>query len=186
MSPTPPNEPNEHEADSARYGLAHLWAGWRAVGFAGSSSGMAAPRPDGCVFCRIAESAEPLADKLVLFQDSQLMVIMNLYPYTSGHIMVIPSKHVGEINALDQLESAALWDAIRKSDEVVRRTFHPDGVNIGINQGRAAGASVPDHLHVHVVPRWASDTNFMTAVADTRVMIETVYRSYERLSMNWE
>jgi ATP adenylyltransferase len=168
------------------HGLAHLWAGWRSAGFSSSASGMSAPAAPGCVFCRIIASPEPLEDKLVLHQDEAVMVLMNLYPYTSGHLMVVPTPHVGELAELGAETSASMWQMIGKADAVIRSTFHPDGTNIGINQGRAAGASIPDHLHVHIVPRWANDTNFMTAVADTRVMIETVHRSFERLSTNWK
>jgi ATP adenylyltransferase len=175
--------PDEERAPS---GLAHLWAGWRSAGFSSSASGMSAPPVVGCVFCRIVDSPEPAADKLVLHHDDRVMVLMNLYPYTSGHLMVIPTAHIGRLADLPPETSTAIWDMIRRADVAVRRTFHPDGTNIGINQGRAAGASIPDHLHVHIVPRWSNDTNFMTAVADTRVMIETVQRSYERLSAKWE
>ncbi len=142
------------------------------------------PEP-GCVFCRIINAPATNAEKLVINQDQHVVVLMNLYPYTSGHIMVNPVRHVGSLGALTDAEAGALWASVRRADAVVRATFHPDGLNIGMNQGRAAGASIPDHLHVHVVPRWTSDTNFMTAVADTRVMIETVHRSYERLLEHW-
>lgn len=166
-------------------GLSHLWAGWRSTAWSATPSGMAPEPEPGCTFCRIIESPVSLAEKLVLHHDDQVVVLMNLYPYTSGHIMACPSRHVGSLAELADDESEALWAAIRRADVVVRATFHPDGLNIGMNQGRAAGASIPDHLHVHVVPRWKSDTNFMTAIADTRVMIETVYRSYERLLEHW-
>jgi diadenosine tetraphosphate (Ap4A) HIT family hydrolase len=174
-------------------GLAHLWAGWRSAGFARRSaedtaadpSGMKAPAEPGCVFCRIAQSPLPAVERLVVAQQDGLMVVMNLYPYTSGHVMVIPERHTDVIAGLSDPESDALWAMIRRADIAVRKTFHPDGTNIGINQGIGAGASIPDHLHVHIVPRWANDTNFMTTVADTRVMIETIHRSYERLAGNW-
>jgi ATP adenylyltransferase len=168
-------------------GLAHLWAGWRSEGFVGSKSGMTPVDPPGCVFCRIAHSAQnaKAPQALILHCDKGIQVVMNLYPYTSGHLMVMPTRHVGTLDELTAEESDELWRVIRYADSVVRQTYKPDGTNIGMNQGRGSGASIPDHLHVHVVPRWVSDTNFMTAIADTRVMIETVHRSYERLAANW-
>jgi ATP adenylyltransferase len=166
-------------------GLAHLWAGWRSTAWSENPSGMAPVREPGCVMCRIAQSPASPAERLVVAQDDHVIVLMNLYPYTSGHIMVCPVRHTGLLGDLTEAEAAALWTTIRHADLAIRRTFHPDGVNIGINQGQAAGASIPDHLHVHVVPRWTADTNFMTAVADTRVMIETVHRSFERLAAHW-
>jgi diadenosine tetraphosphate (Ap4A) HIT family hydrolase len=177
----------DFETSGSPMGLAHLWAGWRSAGFTKSTdpSGMKAPTEPGCVFCRIVASEAPLAEKMVLEQSNGIMVLMNLYPYTSGHLMVIPERHTDGIAGLSDDESDTLWAMTRKADAAVRRTFHPDGTNVGINQGRGAGASIPDHLHVHIVPRWANDTNFMTTVADTRVMIETIHRSYERLAENW-
>jgi ATP adenylyltransferase len=171
-------------ADSQQ-GLAHLFAGWRAAGFTASKTGRDAPVEDSCVFCRIV--ATGLTDhKALIFQRSNgVMAVMNLYPYSSGHLLVMPTRHVPDLGSLSEDEATELWRVIRHAEAVIRRTYHPDGVNIGINQGLAAGASIPDHLHVHIVPRWTSDTNFMTAVADTRVLIETVAYSYERLSTNW-
>jgi diadenosine tetraphosphate (Ap4A) HIT family hydrolase len=110
---------------------------------------------------------------------------MNRYPYTSGHMMVIPRRHIANIGDLDPDESTELWQMINHGDAAVRKTFDPDGVNVGINQGRAAGAGIPAHLHVHIVPRWASDTNFMTTIAETRVIPEPLNRSHERLAATW-
>jgi ATP adenylyltransferase len=182
--------PNDNHGPDQTPGLAHLWAGWRSEGFARSKSGMTPVDPPGCVFCRIADSAKnPQVDTkaaLILSQAKGIQVVLNMYPYTSGHLMVMPTRHVGGLADLTSEESDELWRVIRYADSIVRKTYKPDGTNIGMNQGRGSGASIPDHLHVHVVPRWASDTNFMTAIADTRVMIETVQRSYERLAANWE
>ena len=175
-------EASEREVNN---GLAHLWAGWRSTAWSATPSAMLPVQEPGCVMCRIASSPVSNGERLVVHQDEQAIVLMNLYPYTSGHLMVCPVRHTGNLGDLSDLESSALWATILRADDAIRRTFHPDGVNVGINQGRAAGASIPDHLHVHIVPRWAADTNFMTAVADTRVMIETVHRSYERLMEHW-
>jgi ATP adenylyltransferase len=173
------------QLNESQQGLAHLFAGWRAAGFTASKTGRDAPVEDTCVFCRIVATPMP-DDKALIFQRTDgVMCVMNLYPYSSGHLLVMPTRHVADLGSLEDDEAAALWRVIRHADGVLRRTYHPDGINIGINQGLAAGASIPDHLHVHLVPRWKSDTNFMTAIADTRVLIETVAYSFERLRANW-
>ena len=106
---------------------------------------------------------------------------MNLYPYTSGHLMVMPLRHVGELEALTDDERDELWASVTRAVSAVKAVYAPDGVNVGINLGRAAGAGVPGHLHVHVVPRWLADSNFMTAVADTRVLPESLGESAAKL-----
>jgi diadenosine tetraphosphate (Ap4A) HIT family hydrolase len=171
-------------------GLAHLWAGWRneyiSDANANGRTDVASHVADDCVFCRILESGLPDADTLIVAHGERCIGIMNRYPYTSGHMMVIPRRHLANIGDLDADESAELWLMINQGDAAVRKTFDPDGVNVGINQGRAAGAGIPAHLHVHIVPRWASDTNFMTTIAETRVIPEPLNRSHQRLAETWQ
>jgi diadenosine tetraphosphate (Ap4A) HIT family hydrolase len=171
-------------------GLAHLWAGWR-DGYISSANAngrtdVSTHASDDCVFCRILASGLPDSDTLIVAHGTGCVGIMNRYPYTSGHMMVIPRRHVANIGDLDSDESAELWLMINQGDAAVRTAFDPDGVNIGVNQGRAAGAGIPAHLHVHIVPRWASDTNFMTTIAETRVIPEPLDRSHQRLSATWQ
>ena len=116
-----------------------------------------------------------------LERDEHTFTIMNAYPYTSGHVMVLPSRHEAELTALDPAEAAALMLAAQRAARVLETVYRPEGINLGINVGRAAGAGVPEHLHLHLVPRWAGDSNFMTAVAETRVLPETLEQSYARL-----
>ena len=111
--------------------------------------------------------------------------MLNLYPYTSGHLMVAPLRHVGDLEALTTDEAGELMDLTRRATVAVKAAYEPDGVNVGMNLGRAAGAGVPGHLHVHVLPRWVGDTNFMTSVAEARVLPEPLTRTFERLGTSW-
>jgi ATP adenylyltransferase len=160
--------------------LERLWAGWRASYIAGIES---APRPDGCLFCGLLALADDEA--MILERAEHSFTVMNAYPYTSGHVMVAPLRHVASITDLDATEAAALMHATQRATAAVARTYAPEGINVGANIGRAAGAGVPGHVHVHVLPRWNGDTNFMTAVAETRVLPESLRLSYDKLRAAW-
>ena len=112
-------------------------------------------------------------------------VVLNAYPYASGHVLVLPLRHVGSLGELTEAESAELWSATRRAVATIEAAYDPDGVNMGANLGRAAGAGLPSHVHLHVLPRWAGDTNFMTSVAETRVLPETLGLSWKRLTDAW-
>lgn len=189
--------------------LEHLWAGWRSA-YVGSFSGDADDRPgklaepgaaqpdrlgdetapldgEGCVFC-MTLAAEDLSDKdrLVVWRGEHVAAMLNAYPYASGHLMVMPTRHVRELEELTEDEAADLWHGIRGAVSAVKRAYKPDGANLGLNLGRAAGAGIPGHLHVHVVPRWVGDTNFMTATASVRVIPEALPETWERLNTAWQ
>ena len=157
-----------------------LWAGWRSeyVGTAGDDG-------DGCVFCRILDSDEPARDTYVVWRGSRCAAVLNAYPYTSGHVMVLPVRHVGDLAELDGDEASELWGAVHDAVRALRTAYRPGGVNVGANLGEAAGAGVPGHLHVHCLPRWRGDTNFMTSVAETRVLPESLAVSWEKLTGAW-
>jgi ATP adenylyltransferase len=157
-------------------GLEHLWAGWRGEYVATVDTSSSA-----CVFCGILESGAPDEDTFILRRGDHVFSIMNLYPYTSGHLMVMPLRHVGELEELTDDERDELWSTVTSAVVAVKSVYSPDGVNVGVNLGRAAGAGVPGHVHVHVVPRWSADSNFMTAVADTRVLPESLRDSAAKL-----
>ena len=110
---------------------------------------------------------------------------MNAYPYASGHVLVLPLRHTGSLAELTAEESAELWSATQASVAAIEAAYEPDALNMGANLGRAAGAGLPSHVHLHVLPRWSGDTNFMTAVAGTRVMPETLQLSWKRLTDAW-
>jgi len=120
------------------------------------------------------------AEHLVIFRDDAGMILLNRYPYSNGHLMVALGEARPRLLDYDPPQRAALWLLTEKAIDLVERAFHPQGVNVGINQGRAAGAGLPQHLHVHLVPRWAEDTNFMTVVGDVRVIPEALQKTYER------
>src|SRR6202011_2150444 len=118
--------------------------------------------PSHCIFCRIAASGPPSADNGVLWIGTLCYAVLNAYPYASGHLMVVPRRHVGSLGDLTEDEGSELWSGLRDGVAALEAALGPDGVNVGANFGRAAGAGIPRHLHLHAVPRWLGDTNFMT------------------------
>ncbi len=169
--------------------LEHLWAGWRreyiVEATARERAGAILHGADQCVFCRLAASGPPSEDNCVVWRGEHAFAALNAYPYASGHLLVLPLRHVGPLSDLSEDESAELWSATRQSVAAIEVAYEPDGHNLGANLGRAAGAGLPAHLHVHVLPRWSGDTNFMTSVAETRVMPETLQQSWKRLTDAW-
>jgi diadenosine tetraphosphate (Ap4A) HIT family hydrolase len=164
----------------------HLWAGWRRA-YIDEATARERVGDDGsdCVFCRLAASGSPSEDNLVVWRGTLTFVVMNAYPYASGHVLVMPLRHVGPLRELTEAESAELWWATQRAAATIEKAYDPDGLNMGANLGRAAGAGLPGHVHLHVLPRWSGDTNFMTSVADTRVMPETLQLSWKRLTDAW-
>ena len=169
--------------------LEHLWAGWRSEYVAAAS---VANRPDrdpsdedGCVFCRILETGNPSSENGIVWRDDISCALLNAYPYTTAHLLVMPVRHLSGLNELSGAESASLWETARTAVEVLKSAYDPDGANIGANLGRAAGAGIPAHLHLHVLPRWSGDTNFMTTVAGVRVMPEPLEVTWAKLHAAW-
>ena len=160
--------------------LERLWAGWR-----GEYMAVAGDPEVSCVFCRILDSGEPDEVTHIVWRGEKVFAILNAYPYTSGHLMVMPYRHVGELDELDADESAELWPTVTRAVAAVRRAFEPEGMNVGLNLGRAAGAGVLGHLHVHALPRWLGDSNFMTAVAETRVLPEWLDETRAKITKAW-
>jgi ATP adenylyltransferase len=138
------------------------------------------PKPDSCVFC-LPESDEGDADRFVLHRAAHCFVIMNIYPYSNGHLMVTPYRHVSHITELTTTESHEIMDYVQKSAFVLEQAFKPHGINIGINIGEAAGAGIREHLHVHLVPRWNGDHSFMAIMSETNVIPEHLRSTYGRL-----
>lgn len=139
-------------------------------------------RHDTCFLCDAAAAAESKDEEnLVLARGDQAFVILNLFPYNTGHLMVAPYRHVGELDDLTHEEFDEVWSWTRRSVAAHREASQPEGFNIGINLGTVAGAGVPGHFHLHVVPRWGGDTNFMPVVGETKVLPELLSQTYERL-----
>lgn len=152
-----------------------LWAGWRSTYIATAGE----PDEHGCLFCRLPEADD--TDALILKRGTSTFVVLNRYPYTTGHIMVAPYRHVdGPIGLTDE-EQAEIWELLGESITAIDGAMHPDGYNLGANLGQVAGAGVPGHFHLHLVPRWSGDANFMTTIGDTRVIPEDLHVTWRRL-----
>ena len=168
--------------------LDHLWNGWRATYVAGSVAGRRGDEAvgDGSVFTQILGCGLTDTETNIVHRGMTCFVIMNAFPYTSGHVMVLPYREVAELEQLTPEESTELWATVTQAVAALKRAYRPDGLNVGVNLGQAAGGSVSGHLHVHVVPRWGGDSNFMTAVANTRTLPEAISDSAARIRAAWE
>jgi ATP adenylyltransferase len=132
-----------------------------------------------CFFCPSERSDK---ERLILARNEKTLLMLNLYPYTCGHLMVAPLRHVSDLDALDDTELLELMHMLKKGRALLQKVAKPDGFNIGINVGKSAGAGVEEHLHIHIVPRWNGDSNFMTVVGDVRVIPEGLTEAFEQLS----
>jgi ATP adenylyltransferase len=150
-----------------------LWAPWRLEFITGE-------KPQGCIFC-LFPAADRDREHLILGRSARSFVILNKFPYNNGHLMVVPRAHVSSLETLDDESFLDLQRTLRISIEVLKDFCHPEGLNVGMNLGRSAGAGIADHLHWHVVPRWVGDVNFMPVLAETRVIPEHLDRTWERL-----
>lgn len=158
--------------------LERLWAGWRSPYLAQVTNDDVVV--GGCVLCRVLDDGSQ-----VVHRGEAAAVILNAYPYTSGHLMVVPVRHVGEMEDLTAEEGTATWTAVTDAVKALKTAYRPEGLNVGVNLGRSAGAGVPGHFHVHVVPRWNGDANFMTTVAEARVLPEALPDTYARVKDAW-
>ncbi len=163
--------------------LERLWAGWR-IPYIEQAGGTG---KGGCVFCDIL--ASDLSDEEIhvvwRHPDGIAATLLNAYPYATGHLMVMPTRHVADIEQLSAAEADAVWRGASQAVRALKAAYRPDGLNLGANLGRAAGAGIPDHFHLHVLPRWDGDTNFMTSVADARVLPEALSVSAGRVRAAW-
>ena len=154
-----------------------LWTPWRYNYVTGAAEGGAR---QGCVFCRIIEADVPDHQSLIVHRAERNFVVLNRYPYTSGHMMVVPYEHVAKLAAASKETAAEMMELTRRVEGVLDRLYQPDGVNVGMNIGRAAGAGVARHIHMHALPRWAADSNFATVIGETRVLPEALDLTWER------
>jgi len=161
--------------------LDRIWAGWRAA-YIADITGRDAP-DDACVLCRLADESDP--EGLIVQRSEHAFVVMNAYPYTSGHVMIAPLRHEARLDRLDADEALEVMTLVQQATTALTTAYAPDGLNVGANLGRAGGAGVPGHVHVHVLPRWLGDTNFVTTVADARVLNEDLQTSWKRLREAW-
>jgi ATP adenylyltransferase len=153
----------------------HLWTPWRYRYVSTFAEAV------GCLFCRVSAETDDRKNHILL-RAKLNFVMLNRYPYSSGHLMIAPYAHVATLEESDPLALQEMMSLAQRAETVLRSVYRPDGLNLGMNVGRSAGAGIPGHLHLHVLPRWSGDTSFMTTVADTRVLPEDLETTYERLS----
>jgi ATP adenylyltransferase len=159
--------------------MKRIWSPWR-MKFVQSRE-----KPSGCIFCDALKRAEQ-ADSLVVKKGKLAFVILNRYPYTSGHLMIVPNVHKCSYEDLDPATRAELMELINHATRVLRRAYAPEGFNVGANLGAAAGAGIAAHVHFHVVPRWMGDANFMSTVGEVRVLPEELTETLARLKEAWD
>ena len=156
----------------------HLWSPWRMKYIQQNEP------PAGCVFCLAAQQADD-RENLVVVRGKYSFVILNRYPYTSGHLMVVPYLHKSSIEDLDQETRQEMIEQVSQAMGVLRNVYQPEAFNFGANIGAAAGAGIAEHVHIHLVPRWSGDTNFMSTVGETRVLPEDLAETYRRIHEQW-
>jgi ATP adenylyltransferase len=156
--------------------LERLWTPWRRAFIEGTTAAS-----DGCFLCTAPAQADERGNYL-LFRGERVFALLNLYPYNTGHLMVAPYAHTGDLVNLDPATAQEVMALTQRSVGIVQRAYQPEAFNVGLNLGKAAGAGVPDHLHVHVVPRWSGDTNFMPVLGETKVLPESLDQTYDRLA----
>ena len=152
----------------------YLWTPWRYTYVA------SVDKTDGCIFCLLLNSGDD-QKALIVYRGEFNFIILNAFPYTSGHVMVVPYEHVDRLNRLHQAAANEMMALSRRLEAILTELYCPDGVNLGMNIGKAAGAGVAGHIHMHVLPRWVADANFMTVVGETRVLPESLAETYRRL-----
>jgi ATP adenylyltransferase len=158
-----------------------IWAPWRLVYVKDASKDI----EEECIFCAKPREDDDEAN-LIVHRGESCFVILNLFPYTNGHLMIAPYEHTGRLQDLPPETTAEIMALARKAMDGLERTYSPHGYNVGFNQGRVAGAGFEHHIHMHVVPRWGGDTNFMPVIADTKVMPETLEQTYEALKDSFD
>ena len=154
-----------------------MWAPWRLDYIRG-------PKSDTCIFCDAVETKED-RKHYVVHRGEHCFVLLNAFPYNNGHVMVAPYKHCPSIEELDEPALTELMTLAQRSIAAIRGVYKADGFNLGVNQGAIAGAGIEEHMHLHVVPRWSADTNFMPVIGDTRVLPQSLDQSWEELTSAW-
>src|SRR4030095_7970949 len=155
-----------------------IWSPWR------YQYVTSAEKPPGCVFCRVLEDGDN-EKNLILHRAPFNFVILNRFPYTSGHLMIVPYKHESSLLGLDQATSTEMMELAKLSQKALAAEYNPDGFNIGLNLGKCAGAGIADHVHLHVVPRWTGDASFVYVISETRILPEELDTSFKKLSKHF-
>jgi len=153
----------------------YLWTPWRYAYVSGIA------KTSGCIFCDLPKLGDDAKARIV-HRGLHCYVVLNTYPYTSGHVMIVPFAHLDELQKLPVETAHEMMDLSQRMEQVLRQLYTPDGINLGMNIGKAAGAGVAGHIHMHELPRWVADANFISVVAETRVLPESLERTYERIT----
>lgn len=157
-----------------------LWSPWRSQYIDSFSDTQ--KKSSGCFLCDALQHPNEDKERFVVARKQTCFIIMNRYPYNSGHILVVPNTHIGTMAALSEEQYTELMQTVREASVILTKVFSPDGINVGANLGQSAGAGVPDHLHFHLVPRWNGDTNFMSTLADVKVISSSMEDTWEKLT----
>jgi ATP adenylyltransferase len=155
-----------------------LWSPWRQEYIASAGSGA---EKQGCIFCILRDAPDNDESNYVVYRATHNFVVLNIYPYTSGHLLVVPYEHTADLDAASKETTNELMDLLKRCQTAIRASYEPEGINIGMNLGKAAGAGVADHIHFHILPRWFGDTNFMTSVGNARVIPEDLATTYQKI-----
>lgn len=156
-----------------------LWNPWRYDYI--KSGDQKSANPSGCVFCEILKSPATDEEKFILHRAGFNFVILNIYPYVSGHLMVVPYTHLADLDHADKQTTDEMMDLAKQCQSAIREVYQPNGMNLGMNFGKAAGAGVAEHFHLHILPRWVGDVNFMTSIGETRTIPEDLQTTYDKL-----
>jgi len=154
--------------------LDRLWNPWRYQYVSKEN------KPDGCIFCALPRE-ERDEQNLIVYRGQSNYIILNRYPYTTGHLMVVPYQHTNSLQGIDEATAMELFSLVRTAEGKLRSIYRPNGMNLGMNLGEAAGAGIAEHIHMHVLPRWIGDSNFMTVIGETRILPEDLAETYRRL-----
>jgi ATP adenylyltransferase len=157
----------------------YLWTPWRYAYVAGIH------KASGCVFCDLPKAGDD-AKVGIVYRGRDCYIVLNTYPYTAGHVMIVPFAHLDELQKLPVEAAHEMMDLAQRMEQVLRQLYHPDGINLGMNIGKAAGAGVAGHIHLHELPRWVADANFITVVGETRVLPESLETTYSRIKAAME
>ena len=157
----------------------HLFTPWRYAYVTAADQG------PGCLFCNCLQQQNDAAS-LIVHRAAHCFVVLNAFPYTSGHVMVVPYQHIAELLKLPALAAAEMMTLTQRLEGILRELYHPDGINLGMNLGKAAGAGVAGHIHMHILPRWIADANFMSVIGETRVNPEPLETTYRRMREKFE
>lgn len=155
-----------------------LWAPWR-------MEYILQPKPQGCIFCDKPKQEQD-RENLILYRGKTCFVIMNFYPYNNGHLMVVPYRHIAKLDKLSMQEQTEMMQTVAKAGTILEKTMHCEGLNIGMNLGRVAGAGIDEHLHFHIVPRWNGDTNYMPVIGHTKVLSQGLNESWDLLKPHFD